>query len=146
MCVSKTQISLEWGSWITLPYMDSMRPHRPITPYVITQLMQLFASKVDEDGKLKVKIIPSTAQHNADDCGVYAAAYAREVLLNGVHGVQAPFSVVEMRPHLVACLEEQCLAPFLREENKRWGKRQKIVTLATWVSMSVDDAEAADLL
>jgi len=32
--------------------------------------MQLIASKVDEDGKLKVKIIPSTPQHNADDCGV----------------------------------------------------------------------------
>jgi len=104
MCVSKTQISLEWASWITLPYMDSMRRHRPITPYVIAQLMQLFASKVDKD--------------------------AREVLLNGVRGVQAPFSVVEMRPHLVACLLEQCLAPFLREENKRRGKRQNIVTVS----------------
>jgi len=68
--------------WVTVAavnddivYMDSMRPHRPITPYVITQLMQLFASKVDEDGKLKVKIIPSTPQHNADDCGVFVAAY-----------------------------------------------------------------------
>jgi len=116
MCVSKTQISLEWASWITLPYMDSMWPHRPITPYVITQMMQLFASKVDEDGKLKVKIIPSTPQHNADDCGVYAAAYATEVLLNAVRGVQVPFSVDEMCPHLVACLEEQCLAPFLRRK------------------------------
>jgi len=64
--------------WVTVAavnddivYMDSMRPQRPITPYVITQL---FASKVDEYGKLKVKIIPRTPQHNADDCGIYAAA------------------------------------------------------------------------
>jgi len=54
--------------------------------------MQLFASKVDEDGKL----------------------------LNGVRGVQAPFSVDEMRPHLVACLEEQCLAPFPRRKQAPW--------------------------
>jgi len=80
--------------WVTVAavnddivYMDSMRPHRPITPYVTTQLMQLFVSKVDEDGKLKVQIMPSTPQHNADDCGVYAAAYATEVLLKGVRGV-----------------------------------------------------------
>jgi len=64
--------------WVTVAavnddivYMDSMRPHRPITPYVIRQL---FASKVDEYGKLKVKIIPRTPQHNADDCGIYAAS------------------------------------------------------------------------
>jgi len=92
--------------------------------------MQLFASKVDEDDKLKVKIIPSTPQHNADDCGVYAAANTTEVLLNGVRGVQAPFSVDEMRPHLVACLEEQCLAPYPRGDNKRWGKRRKIITVS----------------
>jgi len=31
--------------------------------------------------------MPRTPQHNADDCGVYAAAYATEVLLKGVRGV-----------------------------------------------------------
>jgi len=111
--------------------------------------MQLIASKVDEDGKLKVKIIPSTPQHNADDCGVYAAAYATEVLLNGVRSVQMPFSVDEMRPRLVACLEEQCLAPFRNSEKTSAGangKRSSPFPLATRVSMSVDDAEAADLL
>ena len=42
--------------WVTaaavnddIVYMDSMRPHRPITPYVTMQLMQLFVSKVDEE-------------------------------------------------------------------------------------------------
>ena len=42
--------------WVTVAavnddivYMDRMRPHRPITPYVTMQLMQLFVSKVDEE-------------------------------------------------------------------------------------------------
>jgi len=91
--------------WVTVAavnddivYMDSMRPHRPITPYVIRQL---FASKVDEYGKLKVKIIPRTpAQrwwlwHLCCRLGYGSAA-------NGVRGVQRRVKLVAASLAMVA--------------------------------------------
>jgi len=47
--------------------------------------MQLFASKVDEDGKFKVKIIPSTPQHNADKCGVVSGQLIAGQLIAWTH-------------------------------------------------------------
>jgi len=62
----------------TMFYVDSLRPHQPIAPYVvIQQLLQLFAHRVDDDGKLNISIISwctPTPQTNWDDCGVFAAA------------------------------------------------------------------------
>jgi len=48
-------------------YVDSLRPYQPLSTYVIRQLLQLFREKVDDDGKLRVSIVPSTPQHSGDD-------------------------------------------------------------------------------
>jgi len=47
---------------------------------IIKQLLQLFATRLAAQGKLPMSIVTSTQQTNWNDCGVYAAAYATEVL------------------------------------------------------------------
>jgi len=43
-------------------YMDSLRSHQQITAYVARQLLQLFATFVDDQGKLRMKTVQSTPQ------------------------------------------------------------------------------------
>ena len=96
------------GHWITVAgspngvtYIDSLRPHQPLTQYVTKQLLELFRGLVDDDGKLRVSVVPSTPQNNSEDCGVFAAAYATELVCGkGPSGLQSPFDVTEMRKHL----------------------------------------------
>ena len=60
-----------------------------------------------------MSILPSTPQTQGDVCGVLAAAYATKlVAVDGVAGLQAPFDVPSMRPHLEWCLEEGVMASF----------------------------------
>ena len=105
--------------WVTVAlrdgdvhYVDSLRPHQPLSTYVIRQLLQLFHDKVDDDGKLRVSIVPRTPQHSGDDCRVYAALYATELVLNNVPGLQAPFHPQQMCAHLQQCLEFRKLEQF----------------------------------
>jgi len=42
--------------------MDSLRPHQQITAYVARQLLQLFATFVDDQVKLRMKNVQSTPQ------------------------------------------------------------------------------------
>jgi len=85
-------------------YMDSLRPHQQITAYVARQLLQLFATLVDDQGKLRIKIVPSTSQSHSTDCGIFAASYAAEIVAGSIRGVQSPFDVWAMRQHLEQCL------------------------------------------
>jgi len=93
--------------WVTVAavdeelwYLDSLRPHKPLTPYVIRQLLQLVATRVHNDGKLHLLIRPTTPQTNSSDCGVYAAAYAMELVVANVKGIQASFEETLIRSHL----------------------------------------------
>ena len=87
------------GHWVTVAanangvtYTDSLRPHQPITQYIMNQLLQHI-----DDGKLWLSILPSTPQTNSNDCGIFAAAYATELMCgNGQSGLQSPFAVEEM--------------------------------------------------
>ena len=45
--------------------------------------MQLFPNFIDDEGKLHVSVLPTTAQTNWNDCGVFAAAYAMELATGG---------------------------------------------------------------
>lgn len=118
------------GTRDTVLYVDSLRPHQPITRYVARQIRQLFPQHIDENGKLIVSIIPSTPQTNAVDCGVFAAAYATELVAGNVEDVQAPFDISAMRGHLEHCLDAGELTSFPRDERRRHGRRRKVITVA----------------
>ena len=105
-------------------YADSLRPHQAITQYIENQLLQLFPYHCDEDGKLTMAILPSTPQTNTIDCGVYAAAYATELVFGKVvAGLQSPFDVSAMRGHLERCLDNHGLTPFPHDPDRGRGKR-----------------------
>jgi len=59
-------------------YIESLRPHQPITAYVIRQLLQLFRHRLDDEGKLRMSILPSTPQTQ----GVTVAFLQLPTLLN----------------------------------------------------------------
>lgn len=118
------------GTRDTVLYVDSLRPHQPITRYVARQIRQLFPQHIDENGKLIVSIIPSTPQTNAVDCGVFAAAYATELVAGNVEDVQAPFDISAMRGHLEHCLDAGELTSFPRDDRRRQGRRRKVITVA----------------
>lgn len=136
-CVSETVMILHAENhWITVAstvegvkYVDSLRPHQPLSPYVIRQLLQLFPHHIREDGKLRISILPSTPQTNASDCGVYAAAYATELVVGNITGIQAAFQVTSMREHLEKCLEAEQLTPFPRDPTKSRGRRRKVINV-----------------
>ena len=124
--------------WITvsattnnITYVDSLRPHQPLSQYVIRQLLNLFPQHVGDDGKLRLSIVPSTPQTNGEDCGVFAAAYATElVCADGAPGLLAPFEVASMRAHLERCLQQQELTPFPRTTTRRTRQLQKVINVA----------------
>ena len=126
------------GHWVTVAgnadgvtYIDSLRPHQPLTQYVIKQLLELFHGVVDDDGKLRLSIVPSTPQTNTDDCGVFAAAYATELVCGkGTAGLQSPYEVNGMRQHLQRCLERQKMEPFPHDPARVPGRRRKIIRVA----------------
>jgi len=43
-----------------ITYVDSLRLHQLISLYIINQLVNLFPNHIDDDGKLRMEIIPST--------------------------------------------------------------------------------------
>ena len=112
--------------------MVRLRPHQPISLYVISQLMNLFPKHIGDDGKLRMEIRPSTPQTNGEDCGVFAAAYVATELVcgDGFQGLLAPFHVASMREHLESCLEQQQLTAFPRATTRRTRQRRKVVTVA----------------
>ena len=54
-----------------MQYLGSLRPHKPLTPYVIRQLLSV-------EGKLHLLIKPTTPQTNNSDCGVYTGSVQSE--------------------------------------------------------------------
>ena len=93
--------------WVTVAategeviYVDSLRSRQQISPYVTRQPLQFFPQHIGGDGKLTMSVVPSMPQTNGEDCGVFAAAYATELLFgDGRRGLQAAFDVPAMRRH-----------------------------------------------
>ena len=117
----------------------SFRSHRPITRYISKQLRNLFALLIDTNGLLHMHIIPSTPQTNAVDCGVYAAANAVELAVNGKQAaLQAPFCVDDMRAHLVEMLECGTATTFPRGNKRSIGRRRKHIQVTVDADGKVD--------
>jgi len=74
-------------------------------------------------------VLPCAQQHNDSDCGVYAAAFAVELLAWTRTDKSKPpclnleFAVQEMRQHLTVMLERQTVVDFPR--SKKIGRGRK---------------------
>ena len=91
-------------------YYDSLRGGR-----VSWYLLQQIASIVHENGpQLVINPMKVQKQNNGVVCGLYALAFATS-LVNGISPEDETFSVEELRPHLLKCLQEGKMKPFPRE-------------------------------
>ncbi|XP_065674421.1 uncharacterized protein LOC100211930 isoform X2 [Hydra vulgaris] len=91
-------------------YLDSL--HGSVSNYVKTQMRQLYFNFVNTEGFLPVTVVPCALQPNASDCGVYAAAFAFQLVIYGKDGTTQTFKNKMMRSHLISCLETSIIKPF----------------------------------
>ena len=91
-----------------------------------SNLSNLHKSAVGKNGKLQVTFLPVEKQTDGHNCGVYAIAFAAEILA-GLSPIDSRFAVTRMRYHLIKCLENEKLTPFPKT-NKR---KQEVLKDAT---------------
>jgi hypothetical protein len=103
--------------WITtaclgseVVYADSLG--RDISKVVAAQMLQLYASKCESDSSLKVSQLRCDQQRNASNCGLFAAAFAFDLVHGGVEALHRTYVVRSMRPHLEHCLITGTTQPF----------------------------------
>ena len=65
---------------------------------------------------LKMRMMDVMRQKGADDCGLFAIAFAVD-LCNGDDPAKVNYKQVEMRKHLVQCLKNGVMLPFPRKSN-----------------------------
>ena len=82
------------------------------TSDITKQLKARYAHNIDKDNRLTVHVTPSAKQLNRADFGVYAIAYAIEIVSGG--GPNIIYDSDKMRQHLIECLETSLLTPFPR--------------------------------
>ena len=75
-------------------------------------LKALYKSLLDKDGKFPVTMIPVQKQKDSSVCGLFAVAFATNIL-EVVSPAQSEFNVTSMRKHVLGCLEKQQLSAFL---------------------------------
>ena len=90
---------------------DSLQ--RPLCDYVVKQLRQLYAARINSDGVLRVNVVPCQTQPNGADCRVFAAAFAFEWACGNLD-LGCSFDVAQMRGHMVKCLELDSIQSFAR--------------------------------
>ena len=85
-------------------YLDSL--HGSLSRDVKKQMRQLYAKVKSNDHEIVVRVVSCQRQHNSSDCGVYAAAFAFELAVNGYDGINlvAAYDTRAMRAHLLTCL------------------------------------------
>jgi len=66
---------------------------------------------------------------NSTDCGIFAAAYAADIVAGNIWGTHGPFDVDAMRHHLEQCLEQQSLTPFPKVSHGQFGRRRKVINV-----------------
>ena len=75
-------------------------------------LKALYKSLLDKDGKFSVTMIPVQKQKDSSGCGLFAVAFATNIL-EVISPAQSEFNVTSMRKHVLGCLEKQQLSAFL---------------------------------
>ena len=71
----------------------------------------LYKHVVGEFEKVKPTFLPVHKQTDGFNCGLFAIAYAAEIL-HGKSQMETIFDVKKMRNHLLVCLEQKTLTPF----------------------------------
>ena len=74
-------------------------------------IRSLYAFSVQTDGTLPVSMLSVTKQGDLHSCGLYAIAYATDILA-GISPTTSSYDVEKMRPHLIECLKQMKLDPF----------------------------------
>ena len=81
-------------------------------------LCKQIAAICHEDSELIINTKPVQKQNNSVDCGVYALAFATS-LLNGVNPEERTYSVPNLRPHLLQCIQDGYMKVFPEEATAR---------------------------
>ena len=77
-------------------------------------LSQQAAAICHEDSELTINTKNVQKQSNTVDCGVYALTFATS-LLNGVDPEEQTYSVANLRPHLLQCIQDGYMKVFPEE-------------------------------
>ena len=105
------QILYDNNHWVTTAcigsevlFMDSLG--KPMSQNVKKQIRQLYSACVSGD-VLPVTVMPCSRQPNSHDCGLYAAAFAFDLVLSGRDAEYKLYENELMRTHLVNCLTKR---------------------------------------
>ena len=105
---------------------DSLRRSiNGVTKKCLKCLYRLFE---DKTGKLTVSILPVQIQNDGYNCGLFAIAFAAEVL-DGQSPEDAYFDVNMMRHHLINCLETESLIPFPKVNKRARVESRQVIKL-----------------
>jgi hypothetical protein len=119
--------------WVTVAciggevmYADSLNGE--VSNVVAGQLGQLFPSLVTKNGRLCVTMLNCDMQPNGRDCGVYAAAFAVELVeAPGTRMLEVGFQHRGMREHLRVCLETGELTRFPNKGQRQRGRVRRVM-------------------
>lgn len=102
-------------------------------PFVNKSLIEANVSSLlrTEKGSFRMKVVPCQDQQNGDDCGVFAIAFATE-LLHGGNPSQVSFIPSRLRKHLKECYRKGEFSPF-----PKGGNRQRVNMKVTPIKVNV---------
>ena len=95
---------------------DSLRSR--LSPVAKRSMKDLYKTVIKENGKLNVTFLPVQKQADGYNCGLFAVAYAADVLA-GTSPIESYYDVQRMRPHLMECLVNKNLSPFPKVHKRK---------------------------
>ena len=89
---------------------------------------------INEHGQPPVIVCPCVKQRNLSDCGVYTAAFASELALNGISETEQVivYDVFVMRQHLCNWLDTETVAAF-SHSNVNLSKRRTVKSKTVYI-------------
>jgi len=134
VCNDYVQIVHDRDHWVftgcihgEILYADSL--NRGVSPFVRKQMHQLYAGYKAPNGQLCTTILPCTQQQNNSDCGVYAAAFAFEIVAGAGCDLMQSYCPAEMRQHLEECLTMGIVIPFPKQQDVIDSGERKVVVI-----------------
>nr|XP_047124266.1 uncharacterized protein LOC105849580 [Hydra vulgaris] len=129
---SRIQIIYSNNHWITfaaetsnnIKVFDSLSSN----PLHHTSIKQICHVVNCNESILRILIEPTQQQQNGSDCGLFAIAYATDILF-GINPVDSNYDHTKMRAHLVDCFRQNLMSTFPQASFSKRIKRgrQKIV-------------------
>ena len=113
------------SQFIRLQICDSLY-NGIIKPQIIRSMKSLYSECINSDGKINVTVLPVQRQGDGYNCGVFAVAFAADII-NDIMPSVSVFDVVRMQSHLIDCLETQQLSPFPKSGYMKTPMKFKII-------------------